>query len=255
MATLSINYAEKLRSIGKAEKLTQEAFANMVGLSLSIVKAYESGRKKARAEVMEKVLQVNEFKQYTTWLLYDDVSLKCDQIAPNLLNTNKENKVKINRLANGGKEISTQISSQLPDIQAIMTAVSRMNDEEITELANILSRRGTMLLLELLDPDNQLLLNLPEKKKRAALRLESMGEEQFREILSKIEGNTDLPQEEINVFTKKNSRLTCPHFQVIIWRWRLYQTNSVFSSSSVRPVDILIICRSTPLANSCFASW
>ncbi|WP_182853245.1 hypothetical protein [Arsenophonus endosymbiont of Aleurodicus floccissimus] len=49
-------------------------------------------------------------------------------------------------------------------------------------------------------------MNLPENKKRAALlRLESMGEEQFREILSKIEANTDLPQEEINVFTKKTA--------------------------------------------------
>ncbi|CAA2930977.1 hypothetical protein [Arsenophonus endosymbiont of Bemisia tabaci] len=90
-----------------------------------------------------------------------------------------------------------------------------MHPNDRSRLAKILSKEGFRRLLEFLDPDNQSLLNLPENKKRAALRLESMGDEQFREILSKIEGNRDLPQKEINVFTK-NSWLTYPHFQLII---------------------------------------
>ncbi|MGP1924637.1 MAG: hypothetical protein ACTS73_07185 [Arsenophonus sp. NEOnobi-MAG3] len=81
-------------------------FTNMVGLSLSTVKVYESGRKSS-SRSNKKVLQVDELKLYTTCLLYDDVLLKCDQIALNVLNNNKASKVKTNRLANDGKEIST----------------------------------------------------------------------------------------------------------------------------------------------------
>lgn len=47
-----------------------------------------------------------------------------------------------------------------------------------------------MYLVEVIDPENQSLLNLKADRKRAALRMESMSEKQFREILSKIEIST-----------------------------------------------------------------
>ncbi|WP_334473742.1 helix-turn-helix domain-containing protein [Arsenophonus sp. PmNCSU2021_1] len=202
MAILSIDYAQKLRAIRKIEKLTQREFAELTDLSLSTVRCYESGQKPARAEVMEKVLQVDKFRQYTAWLLYDDKSLKFNQnITGGTADRTNTDKV----IDKKDEKVTEEMSSQSPDMLSIINNLSNLDNDEIKQLSRLLSRRGTMLLLELLDPDNQSLLNLSGKKKRVALRLESMGEKQFREILSRIEGDTDSPQEEINVFSKKTA--------------------------------------------------
>lgn len=84
MATLSIDYAQKLRAIRKSEKLTQRVFADLANLSLNTVRGYEAGQKPARSEVMEKVLQVDRFQKYTMWLLHDVVTPQTGQIAPEL---------------------------------------------------------------------------------------------------------------------------------------------------------------------------
>ncbi len=53
----------------------------------------------------------------------------------NLLKNNKVSKVvKLTRLANNKKEISTQISSQLFNIQVIIIDLLRINNKLITEL-------------------------------------------------------------------------------------------------------------------------
>lgn len=84
MTTLSIDYAQKLRSIRKTERLTQAKFAELTNLSLSTVKAYESGQQMARAEVMEKVLQNELFEKYTLWLIRDKTAPAAGQVAPAL---------------------------------------------------------------------------------------------------------------------------------------------------------------------------
>ena len=80
--TLSIDYAEKLRAIRKAEKLTQKMFSELTGLSSGTVRNYETGVTQARAEVMEKVLQVERFEKYTLWLIHDKTVPAAGQIAP-----------------------------------------------------------------------------------------------------------------------------------------------------------------------------
>ncbi|MGX8941816.1 helix-turn-helix domain-containing protein [Symbiopectobacterium sp. Eva_TO] len=76
------------------------------------------------------------------------------------------------------------------DMQAIVAILATLEPGERSQLVKLLGRRGSMYLLGLLDHDNQVLLDLREDRKRAALRMESMSEEQFREILSKIEIST-----------------------------------------------------------------
>lgn len=84
MKILSIDYAQKLRAIRKAEKLTQLQFSQLVGLSLSTVRSYETGHQRARAEVMEKVLHVELFEKYTMWLMHGKIAPIAGQIAPEL---------------------------------------------------------------------------------------------------------------------------------------------------------------------------
>ncbi len=106
----------------------------------------------------------------------------------------KKESVSLEWLINGvGKEPeltkndSLLLDNQLEDLNAILSALEPLEREKLTKL---LRRRGVMYLLGLLDPDNQALLELREDKKRVALWMESMSEEQFREILSKIEIST-----------------------------------------------------------------
>ncbi|POZ17018.1 XRE family transcriptional regulator [Lelliottia aquatilis] len=82
MGTLSIDYAKKLLLIRKAEGLTQAKFAEITNLSVSTIKGYETGQRPARAEVMEKVLRVDEFQKYTLWLIHDKAVPAAGQIAP-----------------------------------------------------------------------------------------------------------------------------------------------------------------------------
>lgn len=84
MVILSIDYAEKLRQIRKAEGLTQRQFADITGLSLAAIRNYESGQKSARAKIVETVLQVDRFEKYMLWLLKDKTLPAAGQIAPAL---------------------------------------------------------------------------------------------------------------------------------------------------------------------------
>ncbi|MBT9432632.1 helix-turn-helix transcriptional regulator [Candidatus Sodalis endolongispinus] len=84
MNILSIDYGKKLRAIRKSEDLTQRQFAELAGLSLNTVRAYEIGQQPARSEVMVRVIQVNIFKKYTMWLIHDEIAPTAGQIAPAL---------------------------------------------------------------------------------------------------------------------------------------------------------------------------
>ncbi|TNL10732.1 XRE family transcriptional regulator [Kosakonia cowanii] len=84
MATLSRDYAKKLRAIRLAEGLTQRQFAEMAGISLGTIKIYESGHRPARSEILEAVLEIEMFKKYTMWLIHDEIMPGVGQIAPAL---------------------------------------------------------------------------------------------------------------------------------------------------------------------------
>lgn len=73
-------------------------------------------------------------------------------------------------------------------IMELLSFISKDAKERIME---VLVRKEVETVLYLLDPSNQALLELRENKKRVALRMDSMSEEQFREIFSKIEISTE----------------------------------------------------------------
>ncbi|WGM18471.1 helix-turn-helix transcriptional regulator (plasmid) [Arsenophonus nasoniae] len=82
MSTLSIDYSKKLRLIRLAERLTQKQFAEIIQISLSTVRNYESNQKVARAEIMEKVIQVKRFEKYSLWLTINKTAPEVGQIEP-----------------------------------------------------------------------------------------------------------------------------------------------------------------------------
>ncbi len=86
--------------------------------------------------------------------------------------------------------IKQGVSNELIDLK-IMELLSFLSKDEKERIMEVLVRKGVETVLYLLDPSNQALLELREDKKRVALRMDSMLEEQFREILSKIEISTE----------------------------------------------------------------
>ncbi|NIG87339.1 MAG: helix-turn-helix transcriptional regulator [Serratia symbiotica] len=205
-----MDHGKKLKAVRLSEGMTQIEFSHALGIGLGTIKNYEAGIRGVGLVILDRVTNHPKFSKYTLWLMTNSTAPEYGQIAPDLLDIEADKVKEGSRLSRKTEEVVEQISSQKPNMQFIISCIENLDDNELQQLAKLLSRRGTMLLVELLDLDNQSLLNLPENKKRAVLRLESMGEEQFREILSKIETNTDLPQEEINVFTKKQQVKTSP---------------------------------------------
>ncbi|PAV01028.1 hypothetical protein CBG25_19110 [Arsenophonus sp. ENCA] len=160
MGILSTNYAKKLLSIRKMEGLTQMRFSALTGISLSMIRNYETGQKPARAEVMEKVLKTEMFKKYTMWLLHDEEISMNDQVTT----TVRQSEADILKVDKATKDIFIEIPSLQSSLHSIMNNISKLNNDELTELSTVISRRGALFLLDLLDPENQVLLNLRERK-------------------------------------------------------------------------------------------
>lgn len=201
---MSSRHQEKLKNIRIVEGLSQAAFAELTGINIGTIKNYEAGKREAGIKVIDKIISIDRFKKYTMWLMLDETNPALGQIAPSL-SGNQASKVKSDGAAKNAEEVVTQISSQQPDMQAIISSLSNLDDDELKQLSKLLSRRGAIFLLELLDQDNQELIGLDGGKKQAALQLKSMNKEQVREILSKIEGNNKQFTEVINDFTEKAS--------------------------------------------------
>lgn len=89
---MSIDYSEKLLAIRKAEKLTQQQFSNLTGISLSSIKKYETGHQPAGASTMELVINNSSFKKYTLWLTINETSESAGQISPPLSPDGQESK-------------------------------------------------------------------------------------------------------------------------------------------------------------------
>lgn len=82
MRSLSRDYSTKLLHIRKAENLTQKEFSRITGIPLSTIQKYERGHQNAKAEIMERVLQVDKFEKYTLWLIRDKTIPNAGQISP-----------------------------------------------------------------------------------------------------------------------------------------------------------------------------
>lgn len=79
---MSRNYSEKLKAIRKAEGLTQQQFAELIGISLGTIKNYETNQHEAKALTVEKVLDVVALQKYTLWLMTDKTAPEAGQISP-----------------------------------------------------------------------------------------------------------------------------------------------------------------------------
>ncbi|KMW71185.1 repressor [Photorhabdus luminescens subsp. luminescens] len=81
---MSSSYAKKLKLIRKAEGLTQVAFAKELGVGLSTVKNYETGRREAGLSIIDKITNHPRFEKYTMWLMSNKTLEMAGQISPAL---------------------------------------------------------------------------------------------------------------------------------------------------------------------------
>ncbi|MEQ5135828.1 helix-turn-helix transcriptional regulator [Providencia alcalifaciens] len=89
---MSIDYSQKLLAIRKAEKLTQQQFSDLTGISLSSIKKYETSHQPAGASTMEAVINNQRFKKYALWLAIGETSESIGQISPTLSPDGQGNK-------------------------------------------------------------------------------------------------------------------------------------------------------------------
>ncbi|EPR5265282.1 helix-turn-helix domain-containing protein [Salmonella enterica] len=74
----------KLRSIRKAEGLTQQQFSDLTGISLGTIRNYEKGQSDVELKTIDMVLSVELFEKYMMWLMKGKTQPGLGQIAPAL---------------------------------------------------------------------------------------------------------------------------------------------------------------------------
>lgn len=79
---MSTLMSEKIRSIRKAEGLTQKEFASRCGLVLGTLKNYETDQRSPNFEAVQKICSA--FPQYTLFLMHDEMPVTStdDQLTP-----------------------------------------------------------------------------------------------------------------------------------------------------------------------------
>lgn len=87
----TIDRGIKLRSIRKAEGLTQQQFSDLTGISLSTIKNYETGTFDVGLKTIDMVLNVELFEKYMMWLMKGKTQPGLGQIAPPLSPDGYEN--------------------------------------------------------------------------------------------------------------------------------------------------------------------
>ncbi|HCM7227015.1 TPA: helix-turn-helix transcriptional regulator [Klebsiella aerogenes] len=88
---MSIEISEKLKMIRDAEGLSQAKFAQLTGISLGMIKQYETGIRGAGVETLLKITTCAVLKKYTLWLMSDETNESAGQIAPPLSPNGPEN--------------------------------------------------------------------------------------------------------------------------------------------------------------------
>jgi len=77
-----MDLATKLKAIRAKEGVTQSEFCDLVGLSLSTQKKYESGLFEMGFSALSKVLNHPRFTKYTLWLMVGQSAPEAGQISP-----------------------------------------------------------------------------------------------------------------------------------------------------------------------------
>lgn len=78
------------------------------------------------------------------------------------------------------------------NIQAIVSALEGLDEEEQERLSRLVKRKGSEFLAQLLDEENICLLQLSGEKREAALILAQLVPERVREILSELRASRDM---------------------------------------------------------------
>ncbi|EFA4347640.1 helix-turn-helix transcriptional regulator [Escherichia coli] len=118
MRNVSIDYSQRLMRMREAEDLSRRQFSDITGVPLNTIQKYETGHQPARAELVERVLQVDRFKKYALWLMTGQVSPDNGQIAPT-------------PLADNGAEVVSELGEKLRLIREA-EGLSRREMEEVT---------------------------------------------------------------------------------------------------------------------------
>ncbi|EOP9681740.1 helix-turn-helix domain-containing protein [Escherichia coli] len=118
MRNVSIDYSQRLMRMREAEELSRRQFSDITGIPLNTIQKYETGHQPARAELVERVLQVDRFKKYALWLMTGQVSPDNGQIEPM-------------PLAGSGSEVVSELGEKLRLIREA-EGLSRRAMEEVT---------------------------------------------------------------------------------------------------------------------------
>ncbi|HGG5305796.1 TPA: helix-turn-helix domain-containing protein [Salmonella enterica subsp. enterica serovar Mississippi] len=78
------------------------------------------------------------------------------------------------------------------NIQAIVSALEGLDEDEQERLSRLVKRKGAEFLAQLLDEENICLLQLSGEKREAALILAQLVPERVREILSELRASRDM---------------------------------------------------------------
>ncbi|HGJ5857457.1 MAG TPA: helix-turn-helix domain-containing protein [Arsenophonus nasoniae] len=81
---MSRAYGKKLRLIRQSEGLTQASMAKITGIAISAIKNYETQGVEVGISIIDRVLDKEEFRKYTMWLMTDEIAPSAGQIAPAL---------------------------------------------------------------------------------------------------------------------------------------------------------------------------
>ncbi|HHI3389067.1 TPA: helix-turn-helix domain-containing protein, partial [Escherichia coli] len=118
MRNVSIDYSQRLMRMREAEELSRRQFSDITGIPLNTIQKYETGHQPARAELVERVLQIDRFKKYALWLMTGQVSPDNGQIEPT-------------PLAGNGSEVVSELGEKLRLIREA-EGLSRRAMEEVT---------------------------------------------------------------------------------------------------------------------------
>ncbi|HCB0601853.1 helix-turn-helix domain-containing protein [Klebsiella pneumoniae] len=79
--------SEKVRAIREAEGLSQSKFCEIIGLSISTLKKYESGNFEPGGNALVKITTHPIFNKYTLWLMTDKTAPEVGQVSPAIVHT------------------------------------------------------------------------------------------------------------------------------------------------------------------------
>jgi len=79
---MSNSFGKKVQMIRKDLGLTQPKFAELVDISLGMIKKYESDINEIGSSPLQKIAKQPECLKYALWLLTDSTNIEAGQIAP-----------------------------------------------------------------------------------------------------------------------------------------------------------------------------